>query len=116
MFLLICVIGMFVSLIVWACGKDWEASERNASIRTDRIVSAIHSSTSELKSCYSRITEQQIDYFDRFHEDMEKENEFCDEHGRWFRRRIIYDPDGKPIAEEVIGIESPLPKKRRRFR
>ena len=35
------VILLIVSLVLWASGKDWEASERNADRRTRAIISAI---------------------------------------------------------------------------
>jgi hypothetical protein len=36
---------------------------------------------------------------------MKNEREFCDEHGRWYRERNVYDSDGKIIAQEIVALE-----------
>jgi hypothetical protein len=105
MVLAISVIVIIIAVLAEADGMDWEQEQRNADRRTRAIIGAIHSSTSEITSCYSRIAGEQIDYYKRFSEDMKNEREFKDEHGRWFRERMVYDSEGRVIAKEVIGIE-----------
>ena len=94
-----------ISVCLWASGKDWEQSERNAFIRTEATISAINNASSEITSCYQNIMAEQVDYFERLLEDTENEKEFQDSNGRWFRKRLIYSPEGKVIAEEIIGVE-----------
>jgi thioredoxin-related protein len=105
MFLIICIILFVVFCIIEASGKDWERGQMNAYDRTEKIMSAIYGATDELKSEYKYVQQDQTDYFEQFKEDTEKESEFQDEHGRWFRKRLIYSPEGKVIAEETIGVE-----------
>lgn len=105
MILLGCIILFIVFSIVEASGKDWELGQILSEHRTNRIISAIGRVSDEIKSSYEYVSREQIDYFERFHKDMEKEDEFQDQHGRWFRKRLIYSPEGQVIAEEVIGIE-----------
>lgn len=99
------VILLIVSLVLWASGKDWEASERNADRRTRAIISAIGGASSEITSCYNKIAGEQINYFERFHEDLQKEIEWKDSRGQMCRKRMIYDTEGKVIAEEIVRIE-----------
>ncbi len=96
---------LIVFLVIWASGKDWEASERNADRRTRAVISAINGAGSEITSCYNRILAEQVDYFERFHEDMQKETEWKDSRGQMCRKRMIYDAEGKVIAEEIVRIE-----------
>lgn len=105
MFLMFCIAMFVVFCIVEASGADWVQEQILANRRTNAIISAINSSTSDITSCYERIWGEQVDYYKRFSEDMKNEKEFCDEHGRWFRERMVYDSEGKIIAKEVIGIE-----------
>ena len=105
MFLYFCIAAFIAFSILEACGADWVQSEINASRRTRMITSAISSSTSELKSCYQNLWQEQIDYYKRFREDMKNEKEFCDEHGRWYRERNVYDSEGKIIAQEIVALE-----------
>lgn len=105
MFLIVCIILFIVFCVVEASGRDWEQGQINASARTEHIISAIYGACDEIKSEYKYAHQDEIDYFERFKEDTEKEAEFQDEHGRWFRKRLIYSPDGKVIAEEVVGVE-----------
>lgn len=86
--------------------KDWEMAQFLADLRTDRIISAIGSASNEITSSYSYYAQEQIDYWERFHEDMENEIEFQDSHGRMFRERLIYGPDGQVVAKEVVQIEA----------
>ena len=102
---MIWIILLIVSLILWASGKDWEASEHNADRRTRAIISAIGGASSEITSCYSKIAGEQIDYFERLHEDLQKEIEWKDSRGQMCRKRMIYDTEGKIIAEEIVRIE-----------
>lgn len=102
---MIWIILFVVSLILWASGKDWERSERNADRRANSIVSAIRKTGAETTSCYSNIMSEQIDYFERLHEDLQKEIEWKDSRGQMCRKRMIYDNEGKVIAEEIVRIE-----------
>ena len=102
---MIWIVLMIVFLVIWASGKDWEASERNADRRTRAVISAISRAGSEITNCYSRIQAEQIDYFERFHEDMQKEVEWKDSRGQMCRKRMIYDAEGRVIAEEIVRIE-----------
>ena len=102
---MIWVILLIISLILWASGKDWESSERNADRRTRAVISAISKTSAEVTSCYSNIVSEQTDYFERFHEDMEKERTWRDNRGQMYRKRIIYDTEGNVIAEEIVRIE-----------
>lgn len=105
MFLMACIAGFIVFTILEACGKDWVQSEKNADRRARYIASAVSDSTSEIKSCFQQISEESIDYYEKMRKDSEREVEFSDEHGRWFRKRFIYDSNGNIIAEEIMGIE-----------
>ena len=105
MVLLIGILIIIASVILEACGKDWVQHEKNADRRARYIAGAIHSSTSEITSCYERIMGQQIDFYEKMSEDLKKEKEFQDDHGRWFRQRFVYDDKGNIIAQEIIGIE-----------
>ena len=102
---MIWLILLIISLALWASGKDWETSERNADRRTRAIISAIGGASSDITSCYDRIMNEQTDYFERFHEDLQKEIEWKDTHGQMCRKRMIYDSEGKVIAEEIVRIE-----------
>lgn len=102
---MIWIILLIIFLVIWASGKDWEASERNADRRTRAVISAIRGTGSEITSCYNRIMDEQVDYFERFHEDMQKEAEWKDSHGQMCRKRMIYDAEGRVIAEEIVRIE-----------
>lgn len=106
MVLAISIIIFFVSCILEACGKDWEMGQWLAERRTDRIIDAIGGASREITSSYTYCTQEQIDYWERFHDDMENEKEFKDNHGRMFRERLIYGPDGQVVAKEVIQIEA----------
>ena len=105
MFLYLGIVLFVASCFLEACGADWIQSEINADRRARMITGAISSSTSELKSCYQNLFQDQIDYYQRFREDMKNEREFCDEHGRWYRERNVYDLDGKIIAQEIVALE-----------
>lgn len=105
MFLVICIVLFVIFCITEASGRDWERGQINADTRTEHIVSAIYGACDEIKSEYKYSQQDQVDYFERFKEDTEKEQEFQDEHGRWFRKRLVYSPEGKVIAEEVVGVE-----------
>lgn len=105
MFLVVCVMALIAFIILEACGKDWVQSEKNADRRARYIAGAISNSASEITSCYQRISQNQIDYYEQMRKDLQKEKEFKDEHGRWFRKRFIYDTNGNIIAEEIVGIE-----------
>ena len=103
--LCISIIAFIAFSILEACGKDWVQSEINANRRTRMITKAISSSTTELKSCYQSIMQDQIDYYQRFREDMKNEKEFCDSRGQWYRERNVYDTEGKIIAQEIVKLE-----------
>ena len=105
MILILGIILLVASSYMIASGKDWEQEQRNADRRTRQIVSAIGGASEEITSCYQNVMREQTDFFERFYKDTEKELEFQDEHGRWFRRRLIYGTDGEVVAEEVIGVE-----------
>ena len=105
MFLYLGIVLFVASCFLEVCGADWIQSEINADRRARMITGAISSSTSELKSCYQNLFQDQIDYYQRFREDMKNEREFCDEHGRWYRERNVYDSDGKIIAQEIVALE-----------
>lgn len=102
---MIWIILLIISLALWASGKDWERSEHNADRRTRAIISAIGEASSEITSCYNKIAGEQIDYFERLHEDLQKEIEWKDSRGQMCRKRMIYDNEGKVIAEEIVRIE-----------
>ena len=105
MVLAVCVIIFFLSCWVEASGKDWEMGQWLAERRANRIISAISGASHEITSCYTSLFHDQIDYWDRFRQDMEKEKTFQDSHGRWYRKRLVYGSDGNLIAEEVVEIE-----------
>ena len=105
MFLAVCVILMCLSCYAIASGKDWEMGQHLSDLRTSRIINAIGSASHEITSSYSYYAQEQIDYWERFHEDMENEKQFQDNHGRMFRERLIYGPDGHVVAKEVVEIE-----------
>lgn len=105
MIIILGIILLVASSYMIASGKDWEQGQRNADRRTRQIISAIGGASSEITSCYQNIMREQKDYFTRFCEDTEKELTFQDDHGRWFRKRLIYSPEGEVIAEEIIGVE-----------
>lgn len=94
-----------VGCILEACGRDWEASERNADRRADRIISAIGDASYSIKSSHESVAREQTEYLERLAIDCDKEGKFQDSHGRWFRRRLAYDEHGRVIAEEIVGIE-----------
>lgn len=106
MVLAVCVIIFFISCYAKASGEDWEMGQWLADRRTDRIISAIGGASKEITSSYEYIAQEQIDYWERFREDMKNEKEFQDSHGRWFRERLIYGPDGQVVAKEVVQIEA----------
>lgn len=105
MFTLFCIAMFVVFCIVEASGADWVQGQRNADRRTRAIIGAIKDSSSSITDTQRNIWEEQIDYYERFSEDLQNEREFKDEHGRWFRERMVYDNEGRVIAKEVIGIE-----------
>ena len=74
MILLVCVILFVVFSIVEASGKDWELGQILSEYRTNRIVSAIGRASDEIKSSYEYVSREQINYFERVHKDMEKED------------------------------------------
>lgn len=94
-----------IGCILEACGRDWEASERNADRRADRIISAIGDASYSIRSSHESVTQEQTEYLERLALDCDKEGKFQDSHGRWFRRRLAYDEHGRVIAEEIVGIE-----------
>ena len=106
MVLAVCIILFVISCYFQAMGEDWEYGQMLADRRTDRIINAIQGASHEITSSYSYHSEEQIDYFERLHADLENEKEFQDSHGRWFRERLVYDSYGKVIAKEVVQIES----------
>ena len=106
MVIVVCVIIFFLSCYAKASAEDWEMGQWLADLRTDRIIDAICGASHEITSSYSYYAQEQIDYWERFHEDMENEKEFKDDHGRYFRERLIYGPDGQIVAKEIIQIES----------
>lgn len=106
MILAVCVIIFFLSCYAKASGEDWEMGQWLAERRADRICDAIYGASHEITSSYSYYAQEQIDYWERFHDDMENEKQFQDNHGRMFRERLIYGPDGNVIAKEVIQIEA----------
>ena len=105
MVLAVCVIIFFLSCYAEASAKDWELGQWLAERRADRIISAIGGASHEITSTYTSLFHDQIDYWDRFRQDMEKEKTFQDSHGRWYRKRLVYGSDGNLIAEEVVEIE-----------
>ena len=105
MILLLCVIGFVVFSIVEASGKDWEAGQRNADRRTRSIISAIHNSSYDIEESNRNLMQNQVDYLERLCHDTENEEEFQDSHGRWFRRRLVYNERGQVVAEELVGVE-----------
>lgn len=105
MLLYIGIIIFWVSCIGTAFAKDWKIGQWLAEDRTNRIISAIGDSSKEITSSYEYLFREQIDYWERFHEDMENEKEFKDNYGRIFRERLIYGPDGKVVAKEIVQIE-----------
>lgn len=105
MVLLFCAIAFLVFTILGAMGEDWEASEHNASIRTQRIIDAISQSSRDVRTEIRESLYDQTDYLERFCQDTEKEEEFQDSHGRWFRKRLVYNEQGNVIAEEIVGVE-----------
>lgn len=105
MFIALCIILFVIFCIVEASGRDWEQGQINAYDRAEKIISAIYGASDEIKSEYKYTYQDQLDYFERFKEDTEKEETFQDNHGRWFRKRLIYGPDGNVVAEEIVGVE-----------
>lgn len=105
MFLIFCIVMFIVFCIIEASGADWVQEQIYANRRTNAIISAISSSTEEVTSCFERISGQQINCYKRLSEDLKNEREFKDEHGRWFRERMVYDLEGNLIAKEIVGVE-----------
>ena len=105
MFLAVCGILFFISCYVYASGKDWEIGQWLADWRTDRIITAIGGASEEITSSYKYAAQEQIDYWERFREDMKNEQAYEDSHGRMFRKRLVYGPNGDVIAEEVVQID-----------
>ena len=105
MVLAVGVIIFFLSCYAEASAKDWELGQRLAERRANRIISAISGASHEITSTYTSLFRDQIDYWARFRQDMEKETKFQDSHGRWYRKRLVYGSDGNLIAEEVVEIE-----------
>lgn len=106
MFIAVCVIIFFLSCYAKTSGEDWEMGQWLADLRTDRIIDAIGSASHEITSDYAYYAQEQIDYWERFHDDMLNEKEFQNSHGRLFRERLIYGPDGNVVAKEVVEIEA----------
>lgn len=109
MVLILSIIAFIFFCYVEADGIDWERGQRNADRRTQEIIGAIYSSTNAVLGCNRNIWEEQkrmaIAEHNKQYEDVDEITHFQDEHGRWFRERLIYDSDGKIIAKEVIGVE-----------
>lgn len=109
MFLIVCIVLFVVFCIVEASGADWVQEQIYANRRANAIIDAIHSSTDTITSCHRNIWEEQkqalIAEQNQQYKDVDEITHYQDEHGRWFRERLIYDADGKIIAKEVIGVE-----------
>lgn len=109
MFLIVCIVLFVVFCIVEASGADWVQEQIYANRRASAIIDAINSSTNAITSCNRNIWEEQkqalIDKQNQQYKDVDEITRFQDEHGRWFRERLIYDSEGRIIAKEVIGVE-----------
>ena len=109
MILILSIVAFIFFCFVEADGADWVQGQKNADRRTRQIINAIHSSTSAVTDCHKNIWEEQkkilIDESNKQYKDVDEITHFQDEHGRWFRERLVYDSEGRIIAKEVIGVE-----------
>lgn len=109
MILILSIVAFIFFCFVEADGKDWVQGQRNADRRARDIINAIHSSTTSITNCNKNIWEAQkqmlIEQNNEQYEGVDEITHFQDEHGRWFRERLVYDSEGRIIAKETIGVE-----------